>query len=112
LSPSLTEHPLKGLTGMVIRIDREIPNKPILEVQMDRDGRVVYLPFYQKGELDKVRACVCFLSTACRRGTYIPSPRPPHAQAHMESEAPGPDLLALHPLTLPPHRPRSRPSPP
>lgn len=41
-------HELFGYTGMIIRIDREIPEKPIVEIKMDHNGVIVYLPYYQE----------------------------------------------------------------
>lgn len=40
-------HPLFGYTGMVVRVDRDMPNKPLVEIKMDHDGKIAYIPYYQ-----------------------------------------------------------------
>lgn len=32
---------------MVVRVDRDVPNKPLIELKMDHNGQIAYLPYYQ-----------------------------------------------------------------
>lgn len=40
-------HKLFGYTAMIVRVDRDVPTKPLVELKMDHNGQITYLPYYQ-----------------------------------------------------------------
>jgi hypothetical protein len=72
-------HKLFGYTAMVVRIDRDIPTKPLVELKMDHNGQIAYLPYYQvpTGYIDNARGTHSLHHD--RHSAAMPPRTPPHS---------------------------------